>query len=354
MTITAPPEDPTATGVVSAFVIRHVMQLGHKLGVGREPLMARAGVSEADLNPADGWVRQDVLERLLLSSLDYWQDPVVTLRVVLAMDPAMMGVVGYLMQCCPTLIDMQQTLTEFNRLVSTLHQLSISHEPGAALWTVEVRSPAAAFSRHSEEGYLALCAQLIHRQTPEALLAVRLRHDPVCAGGVPHPLYAKAFPCPVIFGQRQSALVVDPQALSRPLPFGDAAIFETLRQQARALVRQLGAEPRLADRVKDALRRLIARGAPSREAVAEALNLSPRHLHRRLQEEGGHYQSILDELRSELAHKHLLQSRDGLDDIADRLGFSNASSFSRWFRQETGMTPLEFRRQANGGQTAPE
>ena len=120
------------------------MQLGHKLGVGREPLMTRAGVSEADLNPPDGWVRQHVLERLLLCSLDYWRDPVVTLRVVLAMDPAMMGVVGYLMQCCPTLIDMQQTLTEFNRLVSTLHQLSILHEPGAALWTVEVRSASAA------------------------------------------------------------------------------------------------------------------------------------------------------------------------------------------------------------------
>lgn len=353
MTITAPPDDlaaeTTAPGVVSAFVIRHVMQLGHKLGVGREPLMTRAGVSEADLNPPDGWVRQHVLERLLLCSLDYWRDPVVTLRVVLAMDPAMMGVVGYLMQCCPTLIDMQQTLTEFNRLVSTLHQLSILHEPGAALWTVEVRSASAAFARHSEEGYLALCAQLIHRQAPEALLAVRLRHAAVQTDGGPHPLYAKAFPCPVVFGQRQSALVVDPQALNRPLPFGDAAIFETLRQQARALIRQLGAEPRLADRVKESLRLLIARGAPSREAVSETLGLSPRHLHRRLQEEGGHYQAILDELRSELAHKHLLQNDDGLEDIAVRLGFSNASSFSRWFRQETGMTPLEFRRETVSG-----
>jgi AraC-like DNA-binding protein len=352
MTITAPPQEfaavTAAPGVVSAFVIRHVMQLGHKLGVGREPLMAQAGVSEADLAPADGWVRQDVLERLLLCSLDYWRDPVVTLRVVLAMDPAMMGVLGYLMQCCPTLIDMQQALTEFSRLVSTLHTPSITHEPGASLWAVEVRSASAAFARHSEEGYLALCAQLIHRQAPEALLAVRLRHAPVQEDGGLHPLYAKAFPCPVVFGQRHSGLVIDPQALNRPLPFGDAAIFETLRQQARTLVQQLGSQPRLGDRVKDCLRGLLARGLSSREAVAAELGLSPRHLHRRLQEEGGRYQAILDELRSELAHK-LLQSDAGLEDIAGRLGFSNASSFSRWFRQETGLTPQEFRRATLSG-----
>ncbi|HEX5277946.1 MAG TPA: AraC family transcriptional regulator ligand-binding domain-containing protein [Fluviicoccus sp.] len=350
MTITAPPPDAAiAPGVVSAFVIRHVMQLGHKLGVGREPLMARAVVSEADLAPADGWVRQDVLERLLLCSLDYWRDPVVTLRVVLAMDPAMMGVLGYLMQCCPTLIDMQQALTEFSRLVSTVHAPSITHEPGVSLWAVEVRSSSEVFARHSEEGYLALCAQLIHRQAPEALLGVRLRHAPAIEAGLPHPLYTRAFPCPVRFGQRQSALVVDPQALNRPLPFGDAAIFETLRQQARMLVQQLGAQPRLADRVKECLRGLLARGLSSREAVAAELGLSPRHLHRRLQEEGGRYQAILDELRSELAHKQLLQSRDGLDDIAARLGFSSAGSFSRWFRQTTGLTPQEFRRATLSG-----
>jgi AraC-like DNA-binding protein len=351
MTITAPPPDAAAIapGVVSAFVIRHVMQLGHKLGVGREPLMAKAGVSEADLAPADGWVRQDVLERLLLCSLDYWKDPVVTLRVMRAMDPAMMGVLGYLMQCCPTLIDMQQALTEFSRLVSTLHTPSMTHEPGVSLWAVEVRSSSEAFARHSEEGYLALCAQLIHRQSPEALLGVRLRHAPAQADAGPHPLYLKAFPCPVIFDQRHSALMVDPLALNRPLPFGDAVIYDTLRQQAKLLVQQLGSPPRLADRVKECLRGLLARGLSSREAVAAELGLSPRHLHRRLQDEGAHYQAILDELRSELAHKHLLQSRDGLDTIAVRLGFSTAGSFSRWFRQETGMSPLEFRRETVSG-----
>jgi AraC-like DNA-binding protein len=344
-----PPENLPITGVVSAFFIRHTIQLGRKLGVPADPLMHDAHVTEEDLNPVDGWVRQDVLERLLEHALKHWQDPVVSLRLVMSMEPAMMGLVGYIMQCCPTLLDMHQAIAEFGQLVSTLHTLYMTHEPGAALWCVEVHSNEDFFVRHSEESYLAAWAQLVRRQNPDALLAVRFRHSPTLHGNAPHPIYRKAFPCPVSFNQYQSALVLDPQYLNQPLPYADPFIYESLRQQARTMVQKLGAEPRLANRVKDALRQLMARGIISRQAVAGELGISPRHLHRLLQEQGSHYQSILDELRSELAHKYLLQPSSNLEDIALRLGFSNASSFSRWFRQETGITPLDFRRETVSG-----
>ncbi len=348
-TIIWPPHNNTEnfamTGMVSAFLIRHALHLGRKLGVSVDPLMDQAGVTEADLNPQDGWVRQDVLERLLLRSLAHWADPVVSLRLVLSMEPAMMGVVGYIMQCCPTLMDMQQVITEFGGLVSTLHAPYMTHEPGASLWCVDVRSSEEPFVRHSVEGYLAACAMLIRRQCPDALLAVRFRHAPTLHGDTPHPIYHKAFPCPVTFSEPQSALVVNPHYLNQPLPYSDPHIYESLRMQARTMMKHLGSEPRLADRVKDTLRQLMATGTTSREAVADAMNISTRHLHRLLQEQGSHYQSILDELRSELAHKYLLQPNSSLEDIATLLGFSNASSFSRWFRHETGMTPLDFRRE---------
>ena len=339
-----PPPSSPSQGVVSAFVIRHVMALGDRMGVGRGPLMDRARVTEADMEPADGWVRQDVLERLLLCSLDHWRDPVVTLRVVLAMEPAMMGVVGYLMQCCPTLLDMQQAVTEFGNLVSTLHKPFLIHEPGAALWGVHVDSQEAGFARNSIEGYLALCALLIRRQLPEALLAVRFSHAPVLLDGEIHPLYDKAFGCPVLFGQPLSALVLRPQSLNRPLPLGDPVIFETLRGQAQALLRRTVTEPSLATRVKDHLRQMLAHGDTSREAVAERLGMSARHLGRQLQAQGSHFQAILDELRAELAHQYLLQAGCDLEAVAAKLGFSGASAFSRWFRATLGVSPLEFRR----------
>lgn len=341
-----PTESVAMTAGVSAFLIRHCVHLGRKLGMPVDPLQQGARVSEDDLNPQDGWVRQDVLERLLRQSLDYWKDPVVSLRLVMSMEPAMMGVVGYIIQCCPTLIDMQQAITEFGSLVSTLHFPYMTHEPGASLWCVDVHSSEEIFVRHGVEGYLAACALLIRRQNPDALIAVRFRHAPTLLDGMPHPIYKKIFSCPVYFEQRQSGVVVKPQSLNQSLPYADVAIYESLRQQARTLLYQLGSTPRLADRVKESLRQIMLRDVPSREAVAVNLGISTRHLHRRLQEQGNSYQSILCELRAELAHKYLLQPAATLEDIATRLGFSNASSFSRWFRQETGMTPVDFRRQA--------
>ena len=100
--------------------------------------------------------------------------------------------------------------------------------------------------------------------------------------------------------------------------------------------------------MKEKLRVLLAQGISSRDAVADSLGMSSRHLHRQLQAQGCHYQGILDELRSELAHKYLLQAHYDFDDIALLLGFSSARSFCRWFQQEMGITPSEFKQKSLG------
>ncbi|MFY0026483.1 helix-turn-helix domain-containing protein [Acinetobacter baumannii] len=43
---------------------------------------------------------------------------------------------------------------------------------------------------------------------------------------------------------------------------------------------------------------------------------------------------------------------DGLADIADLLGFSTRQAFIRWFREQTGSTPGDYRRHS-GAAAAP-
>lgn len=329
---------------VSALFFAHCMRIGGQLGFPTQVLLDKAHVTEAELQPADGWVRQDVLERLTLSALDHWQDPLMALRMAMAMEPAMAGVLGYMMQCCPSLLDMHNIIVEFGQLALGVSTWSLTHEPGAALWGVHMNSTVEPYVRQSEEALLGASAVLIRRQNPLALREVHFTHSPALAGGKPHPFYHKIFGCPVLFNQPRSVLVLHPQSLNSKLPYGDPVIFEALRQQARVMAQQFLAEPRLEDRVKEALRKLLAQGVSSREAVAESLGMSARHLGRQLQAQGSHYQSILDELRSELARQYLAQPECDLEDVAARLGFSGASSFSRWFRAEMGVTVAEFRR----------
>ena len=55
-------------------------------------------------------------------------------------------------------------------------------------------------------------------------------------------------------------------------------------------------------------------------------------------------------MRRERAETLLTRGRQAIKQVAQAAGFSNEKSFSRAFRQWTGLTPAEFRRQA---QTPP-
>jgi AraC-like DNA-binding protein len=82
---------------------------------------------------------------------------------------------------------------------------------------------------------------------------------------------------------------------------------------------------------------------PSLEQMAASEHMSPRTLIRHLREEGGNYQQLLDQVRSELACWLLLQTPLSIEAIAEQLGYQDSSNFSRTFRRWLGCTPRLFR-----------
>ena len=82
------------------------------------------------------------------------------------------------------------------------------------------------------------------------------------------------------------------------------------------------------------------------EGLAALLNTSPRTLHRQLKEEGASLQQLKDEVRSERAKDLLYRSDKPVKQVAAAVGFLNEKSFTRAFRQWTGMSPGDFRKDA--------
>ncbi|MEM8491975.1 MAG: AraC family transcriptional regulator ligand-binding domain-containing protein [Pseudomonadota bacterium] len=78
--------------------------------------------------------------------------------------------------------------------------------------------------------------------------------------------------------------------------------------------------------------------------VAENLHLSPDTLRRRLKKEGVTFKDVKECIRRDLAIFHLKGNDLALTEIGYLLGFSEASTFSRAFKQWTGYTPGEFRK----------
>ncbi|MFM7026710.1 MAG: helix-turn-helix transcriptional regulator [Limnohabitans sp.] len=84
---------------------------------------------------------------------------------------------------------------------------------------------------------------------------------------------------------------------------------------------------------------------PSLDQVAERLSMSRRTLLRKLESEKIGYQQLLDEARNELACWYLRQSRMPLGHVAEMIGFSDQTNFSRSFKRWKGLSPRDYRRQ---------
>ena len=104
-------------------------------------------------------------------------------------------------------------------------------------------------------------------------------------------------------------------------------------------------------RVRDLLRDALPDNL-SLEDVAHRLHMSPRTLHRRLEEEGSGFRAIKDAIRRDIALSRLTKTGQPIATLASDLGYADASAFYRACVGWTGLSPERFRRrlqQGNGG-----
>jgi AraC-like DNA-binding protein len=89
----------------------------------------------------------------------------------------------------------------------------------------------------------------------------------------------------------------------------------------------------------------LRHGDVSLQSTASRLGVSPRTLQRHLTGMGTTYSEIVEEVRLDKACQLLAKSDHSISNIADRLGYSGASSFSRSFMRLMKVQPVVYRRQ---------
>ena len=97
-------------------------------------------------------------------------------------------------------------------------------------------------------------------------------------------------------------------------------------------------------RVRDLLRAALP-ATLSLDDIADRLHLSPRTIHRRLEEEGSSFRGIKDALRRDMALARLAKTKDSIAKVAADLGYADTSAFYRAFVEWTGMAPVHYRHQ---------
>jgi len=132
-------------------------------------------------------------------------------------------------------------------------------------------------------------------------------------------------------------------SLALPIRRDEAALRIFLVDAPASITTLYRRDRALATRVRAALRAALPEHRPLPD-IARALFLSPRTLHRRLQEESTSFQAIKDGMRRDLAIEWLSKTTLPLSRIAADLGYADASAFYRAFAAWTGEGPREYRR----------
>lgn len=145
----------------------------------------------------------------------------------------------------------------------------------------------------------------------------------------------------VEFDSCVDGIVMTRQDLDRPNPLADSCLAR-YAQELLALQPRSGHDS-IADDVRRALHILLPDGQGTIEPVSRRLGLAPRTLQRQLEQTGSSFSSLVNEVRAAVALRYLSHRRYSISDVADLVGFSEISAFSRWFSAEFGKPPSRWR-----------
>lgn len=178
--------------------------------------------------------------------------------------------------------------------------------------------------------------------TQMARLATRHRIEPM-AVTTKVPLsnpdrYEAFFGCIPELGA-ETTITFAAQDAARPFLTANAGMWNALKPVFDAQLAELARTARMADRVRACLMETLPGGLASVGEVAARLAVSQRTLQRRLTDEGTSFQTVLTEVREELARHYLQNSVHSTPEIAFLLGYNDPNSFYRAFHDWTGRTP---------------
>ena len=152
--------------------------------------------------------------------------------------------------------------------------------------------------------------------------------------------------CYLAFDAPRAAIAFDARYLALPLKRDEVDLDHMLQRALPLTVLPYRRDRLLVERVRKLLRDARTPHATA-EDIADALALSTRTLHRQLAREDASLRELKEEARVEIARHALARGRAPIKRVAQAAGFRNEKSFSRAFRNWTGLTPRDFRRQAS-------
>ena len=321
--------------------IRPILSGLRALGQDPDALRRAAGVREGDWNDPDARLPMSVGPALLARAAEATGDEHVGLHLAEKADLAAFDVVFYAMSSSPTLGAAYERVCRYQRLINDAATVTL--EPEGGFMKLRHRLPdGRPVPKHSAEFIVAAWVRSGREAVGKrwAPREVRFAHPRSSESREPE----RFFEAPVRFSTGENAILLDEALMAAPCVGANAALLDVMDRHAADRLERAARSSRLADQARAVLAEEMRDGEPTAARLAARLDRSVRTLNRALAEEGTSYREVLDQLRRELAARHLSESRTSITDVAFLLGYSELAAFSRAFKRWTGQSPEEYRR----------
>jgi AraC-like DNA-binding protein len=324
---------------VRAAALSNFVEVARQLGVNPRSLLRDAGIDAAALTDPDMRIPVDASVALLELAALRSGCQTFGLRMAESRRLSDFGAVSLLIAHQPTLRDALETTMRYRHLMNEALAMHVEEVGELVILREELVLEQPRPARQAYELAVGALFRMFN-----VLLGPRWRpYNVTFTHSAPDDLsvHRRMFGLTVQFDGEFNGIVCPGADLDRAIPAADPA----LEQYARRFVEGLaGDEQRSTSRdVRKTAYLLMPLGRASINQIAQAMGVNVRTLQRRLEAEGEEFSSLLNQVRRDLAVRYLANPTNSMTEIARLLGYTQLSSFTRWFTCEFQLPPSKWR-----------
>jgi AraC-like DNA-binding protein len=190
---------------------------------------------------------------------------------------------------------------------------------------------------------LSILSQLLEAEVLPTRIDFQHRRD----DSAKYSEYRAALNCDVAFGRRENAIYLPARYLTKTSPNADTLISTKIEAEIEASISVSAFHIELSSSIEGWMSSAISGGQSIEiDNAASAFGMSLRSFQRKLRENEINYRELRNNILSKIGKCLLNSTSMSVTSIALYLGYSETSSFSRYFKHINGLSPLQFRESA--------
>jgi AraC-like DNA-binding protein len=333
---------------VAAAVVGDMLNYLSARGVPTPSALVAAGLDRRFAESPDSRVRGSAVERLWSYAVDQTGDEIIGLHMAEEYNPGALDILGYVVLSCRTIGEVLEKVARYARILNDGMRIDLVREGKNAVlrctYVDGVDNYLLRTPQHAIDATFGGLARELRRLAgaPIHATSVWFRH------AAPRSVserdeYRRVVGTAPRFGAAEDRFTIALSQLDATLPSANAALLSVFEQHAESALQIIARGNSRAGEVARVVSQKLKGTVPVLDEVAKELAMSRRNLQRVLRESGTSYQTLLDDVRRDLAIRHLANPSTSAGQVGFLLGFSEPSAFHRAFKRWTGKSPTQFR-----------